>query len=246
MELEEAKQKGAIALFEEVYKDRVRVIKIGDFSMELCAGCHVSRTSQLGLFKILKEGGVAKGIRRIEAITSISILKYIQELEDVLTRSSMLLKADRFRLVDKISQIIQELREKELLINQYKEKLLTLKAEELLAFKEKLNNKRIIIQELNEDKKTLGLCADMLISRLKSQALVILFSKKEEKLSWVCKLTKDLTDKVDAREIVEELAKVCGGGGGGRADFASAGGGDKSKLEQTISFAKDLLKKWIK
>lgn len=245
--LKEAQEQGVIGLFEEKYGENVRVVSMGDYSMELCGGTHVWNTGEIGLFKILSEAGIASGVRRIEAITGWNVLAYIDDLEENIDSIGDVLKANKSNLVDKSKQIIEESKEKDREISRLKDRLSTNIADEILSEAIDVGGVKLISyisSELDMDSlKTLG---DELKARFPI-SLVVLASEKDEKIGFVTMATKEATKMgVHAGNIVKEVAKITGGSGGGRPEMAQAGGKDKSKLKEAMESVEELLKNQIK
>jgi len=236
MEFEEAKATGAIALFEERYGDRVRLVKIGDFSQELCGGTHTSQTGNLGLFKILSEGSVAAGVRRIEAVTGKEALQTVHWEEDRLKALGELLKAGPEDLVPRIEKLLAQQKELERTIARLNQSLLTGGGvEKMLKGMRVINGTKVLSSPApTAEAKELRDLADSLRDRLES-GIVILGGAKEEKVLLVTVVSKDLTRKFNAGKIIKRLAKALGGDGGGRPDMAQAGGNRPDLLESTLA-----------
>lgn len=231
--LEEAIKTGAIALFENEYGKSVRAVKIGDFSLELCGGTHLKTIGQIGFFKLLHETGIAAGIRRIEALTGDAAYKYICQQEETINQIVNLLKTSPQELVQRVEKLIQTTKEQEKEIGQLKSKLVASQVTDLVEETFVVEGIKIVVRELpGMDANSLRNSADLIIQGLKS-GIVILASSMETKVLWIVKVSDDLTNKVHAGKLINELAKITGGGGGGRADFAQAGG----KLPQKLNAA---------
>jgi alanyl-tRNA synthetase len=234
---EEAKRMGAIALFEGAYQDRVRVVKISDFSMELCGGCHVKRTGEIGPFIILSETGVAAGIRRIEALVGLSAYRHISAERDRMKDVATALSVGEDRVVERMEELIRREREIERELSRYKAELLV---RELLP--KDVEKKRIICKKVEGlEKRELGEAVDRMASKIES-GVVILVSVKDGGVLWACRVTKDLIERFDASEIVKDAAKMTGGGGGGRRDFATGGGKKVEKVDEAIKKAFEVIK----
>lgn len=245
--LKEAQELEVIGLFEEKYGETVRVVSMGDYSMELCGGTHVLNTGEIGLFKILSEAGIASGVRRIEAITGLNLLKYLDDLEKDMDNLADILKTNRSNLIDRSKQVVEESKEKDREISRLKDKLSSNIADEILSRAKDINGIKLITYISNdldmEGLKTLG---DELKARFKS-ALVVLASEKDEKIAFVSMATKDASKVgVHAGNIIKEVAKMTGGSGGGRPEMAQAGGKDKSRLKEAMESVEELLKNQIK
>jgi alanyl-tRNA synthetase len=221
--LDEARQTGATMLFGEKYGDEVRVLDIGS-SRELCGGTHVQRTGDIGLFKIVAESGVAAGIRRIEAVTGLGALAYVQAADEQLLAVTNLLKVPEKELVAKVEQMLDVQRTLERELSRLKSKLVAGQGSELLGRAITVKGVRVLAAQLdNADAKTLRETADQLKSKLVSVALV-LATVQAGKVSLIASVTADLTDRIKAGELVNLVAQQVGGKGGGRADMAQAGG----------------------
>lgn len=241
MGIEEAKAKGAMALFGEKYGDVVRVVDMGPFSIELCGGIHVKQTGEIGLFKFVSEGAVAAGIRRVEAVTGENAIALLHKQQQVLNQLSDLLKADSLSLVDKIQQLQEKVKKSEKELQQIKDKLAVEAGSALAKSAIQINGVNVVIQKLdNADAKTLRTMVDDLKNQL-SSAVVVLGSEFDAKANLIVGVTKDLTDKVKAGELVGAMAQLVGGKGGGRPDMAMAGGSQVAHLDQALAFAKEQL-----
>ncbi|MGA3084332.1 MAG: alanine--tRNA ligase [Thermodesulfobacteriota bacterium] len=236
MDYEEAKATGAIALFEERYGDRVRLVQIGDFSQELCGGTHTARTGDLGLFKVLSEGSVAAGVRRIEAVTGKEALITVHQEEDQLKAIGELLKSGTEDLVPRIEKLLAQQKELERTITRLNKSLFTGGGlESILNRARVINGTKILSCPVpTTEAKELRDLADSLRDRLES-GIVILGSVKEDKVLLVTVVSKDLTRKFQAGKIIKRLAKALGGDGGGRPDMAQAGGNRPDLLESTLA-----------
>ncbi|MBO8160360.1 MAG: alanine--tRNA ligase [Thermosipho sp. (in: Bacteria)] len=235
---DEAVKEGAMALFEEKYGDFVRVVKVRNFSEELCGGTHVSNTGEIGLFKIISEGSVSAGVRRIEAITGFNSLDYLKEVENRLELVKTELEASDFDLVHKIKKLKASIKELESKIKKYMKE--SVDVESILENSMEINSIKlatVIFEEM--DVESLREIADKLID--KGLDLITIFNKVGEKVVIVVKRRKSLS-KIHAGQIAKELAKELGGGGGGRPDFAQAGGKNPEKIEVAIKKLKEILK----
>ncbi len=240
--IEDARKMGAMALFGEKYGDIVRVVKMGDFSIELCGGAHLSNTAQVGSFKIISENGIAAGVRRIEALTGTELLKYYQTQEEQIKTICKIIKANTDNVVHKVEQVVAEQKEATKEIEKLKAKLAGGAVEEILAKKEEINGISVICANIKEaDGNTLKTMGDQLKVKLGS-GVIILASGKENKVNLLVMATDDVVKKgVHAGNIVKAAAACCGGGGGGRPNMAQAGGKDVSKIEEALQKAKSLL-----
>ncbi|MCT8759908.1 alanine--tRNA ligase [Glaesserella parasuis] len=237
MDLESAKQKGAMALFGEKYGDRVRVVDITAFSVELCGGTHVKQTGEIGLFKVVSEGAVAAGVRRIEAVTGENAIGLLHQQQQILNQSAELLKADTASLVEKIQQLQEKSKKVEKELQQLKDKLAAQAGGELAKQAQQINGVNVVVQRLeNVDAKALRTMVDDLKNQLGS-AVIVFATKTDEKVNLIVGVTKDLTDKVNAGELVGLMAQEVGGKGGGRADMAMAGGSQPENITQALNVA---------
>ena len=238
-----AKALGAMALFGEKYGDVVRVVSMGDFSVELCGGTHVSNTGEIGAFRILSESGIASGVRRIEAITSSEILnKYIEEFNKTEELSQMF-KANSDQLLQKAESLMGELKNANKELAQYKSREMGDSVSGYIDRAEVINGINTVIEKLegasSDDLRTVS---DSIKDKMESVAIV-LASVSDGKVTFLVSLTDDLVQKgLHAGNIVKEMAKIAGGGGGGKPNMAQAGAKDPSKIEQAFSVAKDLIK----
>ncbi|MWP99490.1 alanine--tRNA ligase [Glaesserella parasuis] len=238
MDLESAKQKGAMALFGEKYGDRVRVVDMtAAFSVELCGGTHVKQTGEIGLFKVVSEGAVAAGVRRIEAVTGENAIGLLHQQQQILNQSAELLKADTASLVEKIQQLQEKSKKVEKELQQLKDKLAAQAGGELAKQAQQINGVNVVVQRLeNVDAKALRTMVDDLKNQLGS-AVIVFATQTNEKVNLIVGVTKDLTDKVNAGELVGLMAQEVGGKGGGRADMAMAGGSQPENITQALNVA---------
>ncbi|MFU9138720.1 alanine--tRNA ligase [Erwinia tasmaniensis] len=235
MELEAAKAHGAMALFGEKYDDHVRVLTMGDFSTELCGGTHASRTGDIGLFRILAESGTAAGIRRIEAVTGESALTQMYAQSEQLQDIAQLIKANSSNLNEKVRAMIENVRGLERELQQLKDQQAAQESASLSSQAIEVKGTRLLVSELkNVDPKMLRTMVDELKNQLKS-AIIVLATVADGKVSLIAGVTKDLTDRVKAGELVGELARQVGGKGGGRPDMAQAGGTDAQALPAALA-----------
>ena len=239
----EAQEMGAVGLFEDKYHDDVRIVKVGDYSQELCGGTHVMNTSNIGLFKIISEAGIAAGVRRIEAISGSSVYEYLNQMEDEIDDLSNILKTNKENLLDKARSLTEELKGKDREINSLKGKMATNIAEDILSSKIMVDDVPLITYKVNDlDMNSLRNLGDEIRNRLGSGVLV-LASIVEDKISFVSMVTKDLnTQGISAGNIIKEVAKATGGSGGGRPDMAQAGGKDVDKIEAALAMVPELIR----
>lgn len=247
MPLEESEKMGVIGLFEDKYKDWVRVVQMGDYSKELCGGTHVENTSNIGLFKIISESSIASGVRRIEAITGKDVYEYLLELEEDIEKIGSIIKGNRKELVKRIENITEELKEKERQIDSLKSKMALSIVDDIIDSKRVINGVNLVTYNVeNMDMNSLRDLGDKIRDRLES-CLVVLASIKDGKISFVAMATKDLIEKgIHAGNIIREVAKVTGGGGGGRPDMAQAGGKDPSKVDEALNIVSTIVTSQIK
>ena len=240
--IEDARQMGAMALFGEKYGDVVRVVTMGDFSIELCGGAHLTNTAQVGTFKIISENGIAAGVRRIEALTGTEALKYYQSQEEQIKQICKVVKANAENVVYRVEQIVSEQKESAKEIEKLKSKLAGGVVEEILSQKQQINDIAVICANIKDaDANTLKTMGDQLKIKLGS-GVVILASGKGDKVNLIAMATDDVIKKgIHAGNIVKAAAVCCGGGGGGRPNMAQAGGKDASKIEQALQKAKEVI-----
>jgi alanyl-tRNA synthetase len=233
MPIAEAQQAGAMMLFGEKYGDEVRVLDIGT-SRELCGGTHVTRTGDIGLFKIVGESGVAAGVRRIEAVTGKGALHHVQSQEAKLAGAAHLLKAPIAELTTRIAQLQESARAAERELARLKAKAAANAGDDLAAGAADVKGAKVVAAALDgSDAKTLRETIDKLKDKLKSAAIV-LASVTDGKVTLIAGVTSDLTSKVKAGELVNHVAQQVGGKGGGRADMAQAGGSDPAALPKAL------------
>lgn len=247
MSLDEAKRSGATALFGEKYSDNVRVITVSDASKELCGGTHVQSTSEIGLFKIISEGSVQSGIRRIEALTGLGFYEKAKEDSQTLDGISILFKAPRARILQEIEKLQSYAKSLEKELGALKVKSLASGIDDIIAKGDKVGNSIVIAEDIQgADAQSLRGIMDSLKAKAKS-GIFTLSSTMQDKISFAVGVTQDLVDKgIDAGRLVGAVAKVAGGGGGGRKDFAEgAGGKDVSKVKEALQKAKELAKEEI-
>lgn len=245
--LEEAKRLGAVALFGEKYGDVVRCVKAGDFSLELCGGTHVGNTSEIGLFKIIHEGAVAAGIRRIEAVTGEKALEFINSREKLLDEAAKTLKVNVNDLVGKIEHLLAEIKENQKEIEKLNAQISKQQVNELLNKVKDIKGVKVLALEVAaSDMNNLRSLADMFRDKLGS-GVVVLGTKNEDKVNFVATVTKDLVQKgIHAGNIIREVAKKAGGGGGGRPDMAQAGGKDVTQLQAALDLVENLVSEQLK
>jgi alanyl-tRNA synthetase len=234
MSLDDAKHMGAMALFGEKYSDHVRVVAVPGFSVELCGGTHVTRTGDIGLFRIQSEAGIAAGVRRIEAQTGAGALSYIREQADLITLASSRLKTSPDRLIGSIDKLQEEKRQVDRELSQARAELAKAAAGDLASQVIKMGDVSVLITQFDGD---LREQADTLRDQLGS-AVVVLASSEDGKVKLIAAATKDVTGKIHAGKLIQELAPMVGGRGGGRPDLAQAGGSDASGIDAALAHAK--------
>ncbi len=247
MSINDAKNKGAMALFGEKYGDEVRVVSMGDYSIELCGGTHLTNTSQIGMFKILSEGGVAAGVRRIEAITGRAVYNYLKEKEEVITNVCSNLKTKEDGLSQKVTSLIEENKSLSKELHDMKTKMSLQVVDSVLDSKADVNGVNLVTTKFEGmDMNTLKEVADNLRDKLVS-GVVVLANIADDKLNLVVTATKDVVDKgVHCGNIVKAIAQVAGGKGGGRPNMAQAGAPDVSKVDDALNYASEVLKSQVK
>lgn len=244
--IDEARNQGAMALFDEKYGDVVRLVKIGDFSKELCGGTHIDETAKIGMFKIISESSIASGVRRIEALTGKTAFDYLNNDNFIVTELMQSVKATREELLDKVLNLKKEVKEKDKEIIKLNNEILKSNMDDILNKYEELNGTKIFTIKLKDtDANALRDIADRIKDKNLS-CIIILASEFEGKVLFVASVTKDLNQKgIQAGSIVKQAAQIAGGGGGGRPDFAQAGGKDASKIDEALNTVKESLIKQL-
>nr|QMP21028.1 alanine--tRNA ligase [Escherichia coli] len=238
MDLEAAKAKGAMALFGEKYYERVRVLSMGDFSTELCGGTHASRTGDIGLFRIISESGTAAGVRRIEAVTGEGAITTVHADSDRLSEVAHLLKGDSNNLADKVRSVLERTRQLEKELQQLKEQAAAQESANLSSKAIDVNGVKLLVSELSGvEPKMLRTMVDDLKNQLGS-TIIVLATVAEGKVSLIAGVSKDVTDRVKAGELIGMVAQQVGGKGGGRPDMAQAGGTDAAALPAALASVK--------
>ena len=247
MSINYAKNKGAMALFGEKYGDEVRVVSMGDYSIELCGGTHLTNTSQIGMFKILSEGGVAAGVRRIEAITGRAVYNYLKEKEEIISNVCSNLKTKEDSLSQKVTSLIEENKSLSKELHDMKTKMSLQAVDSVLDSKLDVNGVNLVTTKFEGmDMNTLKEVADNLRDKLVS-GVVVLANTTDDKLNLVATATKDAVDKgVHCGNIVKSIAQIAGGKGGGRPNMAQAGAPDVSKVDEALNHASEVLKSQVK
>lgn len=238
MDLEAAKAKGAMALFGEKYDERVRVLSMGDFSTELCGGTHASRTGDIGLFRIISESGTAAGVRRIEAVTGEGAIATVHADSDRLSEVAHLLKGDSNNLADKVRSVLERTRQLEKELQQLKEQAAAQESANISSKAIDVNGVKLLVSELSGvEPKMLRTMVDDLKNQLGS-TIIVLATVAEGKVSLIAGVSKDVTDRVKAGELIGMVAQQVGGKGGGRPDMAQAGGTDAAALPAALASVK--------
>jgi len=237
-DIETAKKKGAMALFGEKYGDSVRVLSMGgDFSVELCGGIHANRTGDIALFKIISEGGVAAGVRRIEAVTGAVALAYLNTAEEQLKEAASLVKGNRDNLLDKLSAVLERNRLLEKQLEQLQAKAASAAGDDLSASAVDVKGAKVLAARLDgQDGKALLALVDQLKNKL-GRAVILLGGVHEDKVVLVAGVTKDLTGQLKAGDLMKQAAAAVGGKGGGRPDMAQGGGVDAAGLDAALALA---------
>lgn len=241
MSIDQAMEKGAMALFGEKYGEQVRVVTMGEFSTELCGGTHVQRTGDIGLFKLVAETGIAAGVRRVEAVTGMGALNYVEREETVLRQICEQLKTGADGALDRVQQLVANGRALEKELEQLKGKLASAAGSDMAAEAVDINGIKLLVKQLDGfNSKTLRDTVDQLKNKLGS-AVVVLASVEGDKVSLVAGVTQDLTGKFKAGDVVNMVARQVGGKGGGRPDMAMAGGTDSAALPAALRSVSDFV-----
>lgn len=246
MSLDAAKASGATALFGEKYGDTVRVVSMGDYSLELCGGTHIHATGDIGLVKIISEGGIGAGLRRIEAVAGAEALKYMRSLNDQILDAAQLLKAQPSDLLKRIQGLLVQVKDLEKEVQQLNAKVAKSEVESLLQQVKDVEGVPVLAAKVSaQDMDTLRNTADLLKDKMKDGVLV-LGAAVEGKVNWVTVVTPVGLRGLHAGQIIKEVAKITGGGGGGRPDMAQAGGKDAAKLGEALDQVPAIIKSHIK
>jgi alanyl-tRNA synthetase len=243
MKYEDAVASGAIALFGEKYDDEVRVLRLGDFSTELCGGTHVGRAGDIGLFKIVSEGGVAAGVRRVEALTGDAAFEYVTESEHRLKDVAGLVRGSRDDVEEKVRQLLDRSRRLEKEVAQLKERLASGKGRDLAAGAAEIGGLKVVATTVDgADAAALRNAVDQLKTQLGSAVIVLGSTEPGGKVTLIAGVTTDAVSKLKAGELVNFVAQQVGGRGGGRADLAQAGGTEASRLPAALESVAD----WVR
>ncbi|ABW19206.1 alanine--tRNA ligase [Alkaliphilus oremlandii] len=240
--IEDAKKIGAQALFGEKYGDVVRVVKVGEYSTELCGGTHVTNSGEIGMFIMLSEAGVAAGVRRIEAITGMEAYKYVQKNQKTIQEIADTLKTQVQNVVERVADLVHETKEKDREINKLKSQLASNSTGDILDKATVVGGINVVVEVLeNQEMDDLRKIGDVLKEKIGS-GVIVLGSSNQDKVNFVAMATKDAVSKgVHAGNLVKEAAKIAGGGGGGRPDMAQAGGKNPQKIQEALDTVKEIL-----
>lgn len=243
---DKAKEMGALALFGEKYGDSVRVVAVGDVSTELCGGSHVGNTAEIGLVKILSEAGIGSGIRRIEAVTGTGAIEYIKTRETLLQSAATLLKARPEEIVTRVDSVLSRVKELEQELAALTAKQAHVEVQELLSNSQQINNIQVVVGQVSSaDMDGLRMVADLVRDHLKC-GVVALGAVNADKVNFVVMATKDAVAKgIHAGNVIKTVAKVAGGGGGGRPDMAQAGGKQPEKIAEALQTAVEIIRNQV-
>ncbi|QGH35059.1 alanine--tRNA ligase [Gracilibacillus salitolerans] len=235
--IQEAKEMGAMALFGEKYGDIVRVVEIGDYSIELCGGCHVQNSAEIGLFKIVSESGIGAGTRRIEAVTAKSAYQFVNGKHQLLQTAANQLKTKEDQVPERLEHLFKDMKEQQRQIESLRAKLSQLEATSILDDVQEVNGINVLAKKVDvSDMNQLRQMVDEMKQKLES-GIILLAAVNNDKVQLASGVTKDLVTKgYHAGNLIKETAKICGGGGGGRPDMAQAGGKDATKLSEALAY----------
>jgi len=243
MDIEDAKKTGAMSLFDEKYGETVRVLSIGDFSKEFCGGTHVKNSNDIGMFKIISEGGVASGVRRIEAITGYSVYNFIVEKQELIENVSSILKTSQDNLQKRASDLMAENKNLQKKIKEVQSAGAKTDIDSVIKSAKKIKDANLVISSFEDmEDDILRDFAQNIIDKVENS--VVVFSNvntENQKLTFLCMVAKNLIPKYNAGKIVKEVAMVTGGNGGGKPNMAMAGGKDVSKIQEALSKAEEVL-----
>jgi alanyl-tRNA synthetase len=241
MAVEDALQTGAMALFGEKYGEKVRVVMVSDFSIELCGGTHTTRTGDIGLFKIISESGVAAGVRRIEALTGEGAYRFVKEEERELLEIASSLKSTPGELTSKIERLLEKQKELEKELSSFQDKLSHQELSNLLPSMREIKGVKVLSAKVDgKDIKRMREFVDQLKGKIGS-GIILLGGQSQNKVSLIMGVTPDLTHRFRANELIKKIAVLIGGTGGGRPDFAQAGGADSKKLDEALKAIDDFI-----
>jgi alanyl-tRNA synthetase len=241
--LDDARKMGAIALFGEKYGDKVRVVKVGDYSMEFCGGTHVSNTGQIGLFKVLSEGSVGSGLRRIEAVTGRYAVDYLNAAEAELRKCAAIMHTSPEEVSSRIEVLNRTVKDKDKEIEKLQVSLSKAGSKNLLEQAYTYKGARVLVQTVPaQDANSLREQAEMMRDKLGNASAVVLGSVSGDKVVLVCFVSQELVERgLNAGKIVGAAARAAGGGGGGRPDMAQAGGKDVTKISESLAAAREVI-----
>jgi alanyl-tRNA synthetase len=243
MDYENAVAAGAMALFGEKYEQNVRVLRIGEFSMELCGGTHVTRAGDIGFFKITSESGVASGVRRIEAITGEAALDYVEKSDELLRDLSNLVRGSREEVTDKVRDALERIRQMEKEIRSLKDKLASGQGVDLAGAAVDIQGVKVVATRIDgADAGSLRNAVDQLKAKLQTAVIVLASVESSDKVVLVAGVTADVTSRIKAGELVGTIAAQVGGRGGGRPDFAQAGGNNPAALDAALAGVQQLVR----
>jgi len=244
---DESKKMKAVALFEDKYSDKVRVVQMGSYTTELCGGTHVRNTNDIGIFKILNETSIASGIRRIEAITGRSVYQYLKELDEEIDNIANIVKGNRNNITERIKGIVEENRQKDKEVEKLMGKMALSLKDDIIKNSHEIKGINVLTYYIeNMDINSLRNLGDEIKNSIGS-GVIVLASSLDGKISFVSMVTKDLIDKgLHAGKIIKEVSQCTGGGGGGRPDMAQAGGKDINKVNQALNLVYDIIEKQLK
>lgn len=244
--LDDARRMGATALFGEKYGSVVRVVNVGDISMELCGGTHVKNSSSIGLFKILSESGVASGVRRIEAVTGIGALKHIESLHNTIKEVAGVLRTPVKDLLKKAESLVVEIKDKDKEIEELKSRMATDAAQDIIKSAVDIKGVKVVAFQIDLDIDSLRNLGDRLKEKL-GKSVIILASRRDDKILFISMASKDAVEQgVHCGSIVKEIAKIAGGSGGGKPEMAQAGGKYYEKINDALKTSYDIIEKMIK
>ncbi len=241
MNIQDAMTSGATALFGEKYDDDVRVVSIDAYSKELCGGCHVENTSNIGLFKIIEETSVASGIRRIEAVTGANAFNFLNGQDFIVKQLSALFKCTPADIVNRVTSLQESVKERDRQLKAIEEKSAAKQAEQLLDNAKEINGVKVLSVRLNSSVDGMRNFIDTAKAKLQS-CVVLVGGEVDGKVTFICGVTKDLTDKYKAGKLIKEVAGIAGGSGGGKDDMAQAGAKDASKIDIALESIYNLIK----
>ena len=244
MDVESAKNSGAMALFDEKYDDVVRVVKMGDFSKELCGGTHVSSTGEIGIFKIVSEESVGSGIRRITSKTNYSAYQETVKQQDLLLNIADILKVNsEAKIIEKLQQFMKESEQRSQIIKQLKEKMASSTLDDLLKQSKNINGYNVVIKKIEGDSSQMKPMASQLAEKLE-KSVILLYTVNEGRITFVASCSKDaIKQGMKANNVVKLASSITGGNGGGKDDVASAGGKDVTKINQAVEAVEELINK---